>query len=263
MSSINAATTGLLQRELRLLLTAVQYFTRVPVPRWVGHSASQLNGATRYFPAVGLAVGVAGAAMFWACSLVFPPVVAVLLSMAATIGLTGAFHEDGLADTVDGLGGGATRERALEIMKDSRIGTFGTVALLLVLLLKLGTLAALPPSQVIAALIAGHGASRWCAVMLVWRLPYVRLDDSSRAKPVVERIGPVDVIVASLFGLAPLALCGLHVLIAFAAMLWMLLYLGRWYTRRLGGYTGDTLGAAQQFTEVTFYLALLASWNLS
>lgn len=263
MSASDEVATGRLQRELRLLLTAVQYFTRVPVPRWVGHDASQLNGATRYFPAVGLAAGAAGAAMLWACSLAFPPVVAVLLSTATTIGLTGAFHEDGLADTIDGLGGGATRERALEIMKDSRIGTFGAIALMLVVLLKLSALAALPTSQAIAALIAAHGASRWCAVMLIWRLPYVRLDDSTRAKPVVVRIAPLDVIVASLFGLAPLAQCGLHAVVAFIAMLLVLGYLGRWYTRRLGGYTGDTLGATQQFTEVTFYLAFLAAWNLS
>src|SRR5690606_8492812 len=108
--------------ELRLLLMAVQYFTRVPMPSWIGHSAAHLNGTARYFTAVGLLVGGVGALVLWATSLVLPGVLPVILSTAATVFLTGALHEDGLADTFDGLGGGATRERALEIMKDSRNG---------------------------------------------------------------------------------------------------------------------------------------------
>jgi adenosylcobinamide-GDP ribazoletransferase len=244
-------------QEVRLLLTAVQYFTRVPVPAWVGHSSTQLNGATRYFPAVGLAVGALAAATVWAFSIVFPPLLTVILSTAVSIALTGAFHEDGLADTIDGLGGGFTRERALEIMKDSRIGTFGTLALILVIGAKVAALAAMPTAGVIAALIAGHALSRWCAVLLVWRLPYVRSDDSTRAKPVVERIATADILTSSLFGLAPLVLCGVRAISGVIAALLVVVYLGRWYARRLGGYTGDTLGATQQLTELTFYLALL------
>lgn len=248
-------------QEVRLLLTAFQYFTRVPVPRWVGHSSTQLNGATRYFPAVGLVVGAVGAAGIWVLALVFPPVLVAILSTAITVALTGAFHEDGLADTIDGLGGGYTRERALEIMKDSRIGTFGALALILVVGTKIAALAAMPTSLAITALVAGHALSRWCGVLLVWRLPYVRIDDSTRAKPVVERISTADVVIASIFGLVPLVICGVRAVAGLIAALIVVAYLTRWYTRRLGGYTGDTLGAAQQLTEVAFYLALLGTWN--
>lgn len=248
-------------QQVRLLLTAVQYFTRVPVPRWVGHSGAQLNGATRYFPAVGVAVGAIAAASVWVCSMAFPPLLTAILSTAVTVGLTGAFHEDGLADTADGLGGGYTRERALEIMKDSRIGTFGTLALILVLGIKIATLSAMPSTLAMTALLAAHPLSRWCAVLIAWRLPYVRIDDSTRAKPVVEHIALADVMIASLFGLAPLVACGVHSIAGVIAALLVVIQLGRWYARRLGGYTGDTLGAAQQLTEVTFYLALLAAWN--
>ena len=256
-------------QEIRLLLTAVQYFTRIPMPRWVGHEGAQLSGTTRYFPAIGVAVGAVAAAVFWAASMVFPPVVAVILSLIATALLTGALHEDGLADTLDGLGGGHTRERALEIMKDPRIGAFGALGLMLLLALKIATLSALPLTWVVMALIAGHALSRWCAVLLIWRLPYARADSSTRARPVVEGVGRADIVVATVFGLAPLAVFGLAPLAgygatallgALAAVLVTAL-LGAWYTRRLGGYTGDTLGATQQITEVVFYLAMLAAWN--
>lgn len=248
-------------QEIRLLLTAVQYFTRVPVPRWVGHSSTQLNGATRYFPAVGVAIGAFAATALWMLAKIFPPLLAVILSTAITVALTGAFHEDGLADTIDGLGGGYTRERALEIMKDSRIGAFGTLALILVIGTKIATLAAMPTTFAVTALLTAHPLSRWCAVLLVWRLPYVRIDDSTRAKPVVERINFSDVTIATVFGLAPLLACGLYSIAGLISALLVLWHLAAWYTRRLGGYTGDTLGATQQLTEVVFYLASLAVWN--
>ena len=248
-------------QEVRLLLTALQYFTRVPVPRWVGHSSAQLNGATRYFPAVGVGVGAVAAASVWVLSMVFPPVLVMILSTAITIALTGAFHEDGLADTIDGFGGGYTRERTLEIMKDSRVGTFGVLALILVIGTKIAALAAMPTTSAMVALIAGHSVSRWCGVLIAWRLPYVRIDDSTRAKPVVERIARTDVLIASLFGLAPLALCGVHAIAGLITVLVVVGYLANWYARRLGGYTGDTLGAAQQLTEAAFYLAVLCAWN--
>ena len=114
--------------EIRLLLTAVQYFTRIRVPAWVGHAPERLTGAVRYFPAIGLIVGASGAAVMWLAALVLPAPLPAILSTAVTVLMTGAIHEDGLADTCDGLGGGATRERALEIMKDPRIGVFGAIA---------------------------------------------------------------------------------------------------------------------------------------
>jgi adenosylcobinamide-GDP ribazoletransferase len=284
-------------QEIRLLLTAVQYFTRIPMPRWVGHEGAQLSGTTRYFPAIGLAVGAVAAAVFWAASIVFPPVIAAILSIIATAMLTGALHEDGLADTADGLGGGHTRERALEIMKDPRIGAFGALALMLLLSLKIATLSALPVTWVVMALIAGHALSRWCAVLLVWRLPYARADSSTRARPVVERVRRTDIVVATVFGLATPAACIAVTLLEASAALTSLTsdsasmplmslgilapiaaagavlfgalaalavtgLLGIWYRRRLGGYTGDTLGATQQITEIVFYLAMLAAWNL-
>jgi len=114
--------------QLRLFFVALQFFTRMPVPRWVGFDPQWLSQASRYFPAVGLVVGAFAALAYALASALWPPIVAVLLSTSTTIWLTGAFHEDGFADTCDGLGGGMTRERVLEIMKDSRIGAYGASA---------------------------------------------------------------------------------------------------------------------------------------
>jgi adenosylcobinamide-GDP ribazoletransferase len=255
------------QNEIRRLLTTFQYFTRIPMPRWVGHDGAQLSGTLRYFPFVGIVVGAIAAACVWACAKVFSPTLAVLLSTAVTVVLTGAFHEDGLADTADGLGGGHTRERALEIMKDSRIGAFGALALILALSIKVSALAALPVGQAMVAMICAHTLSRWCAVLIVWRLPYARTDGNTRAQSVVARISFADLAIASVLGLAPLALAlalgDWHAMAGALAALAVCIGLGFWFRRRLDGYTGDTLGATQQLAELAFYLAWLATWNWS
>jgi len=247
--------------ELRLVLAAVQYFTRLPMPSWVGHSASQLQGTARYFSLVGVFIGGIGALALWATSLIFPAPLPAILSTVITIFLTGAFHEDGLADTFDGLGGGATRERALEIMKDSRIGTFGMVALVLTLLVKVATLNALPVMFVLFVLVAGHAFSRACAVSLLFVGNYVGSAEQSRARPVAQRMSGGELLVAAIIGVAPLFWCGIHAVVGGASAIVVLLVLARWFVRRLGGFTGDTLGAAQQLTEIAFYLGVLASWN--
>jgi len=247
--------------ELRLVLAAFQYFTRLPMPAWVGHSAAQLQGTARYFSLVGVLVGGAGALTFWTTSLILPAPLPAILSTAVTILLTGALHEDGLADTFDGLGGGATRERALEIMKDPRIGTFGVIALVLTLLIKIAALNALPVPIAPFALIAGHAFSRACAISLLFVSNYVGTPEQSRARPVARTMSNGEFFVATVIGVVPMLGCGIYGIVAglFAVPVW--LTLARWFIRRLGGFTGDTLGATQQLTEIAFYLGVLASWK--
>ena len=243
--------------EIRLLLTAVQYFTRIRVPAWVGHAQEQLAGAVRYFPVVGLIVGASGAATLWLAAQVLPAPLPAILSTTVTILMTGAIHEDGLADTCDGLGGGATRERAIEIMKDPRIGVFGAIALILMLLLKIATLSLLPLWTAMAALVASHAFSRFCAVLVIVAGRYVGSADRSRSAPVVERVKVGDVVVAALFGLPALVLCGPRVIVAIVVALVLVGVLWRWCVQRIGGYTGDTLGATQQVAEIGCYVGLL------
>jgi len=252
----------MLRRELEYFLGAVRFFTRLPVPAWVGHSAEALNHSARYFPAVGLLVGAIGAVAYLGAALLWPLPVAVLLSMAATIYATGAFHEDGLADTVDGLGGGWDKLRILDIMKDSRVGSYGVVATVLLLLGKYSLLAALDPGLVPMALLAGHAVSRFCSTLLLATMDYVREDLLAKAKPLATRLSAGALVVATLFALLPLAslpparsLAGCA--LAGLATVWLAAKFKRW----LGGYTGDCLGATQQLSEIAFYLGLLAAWS--
>lgn len=254
-------------QELRLFLTAVQFFTRLPVPAWVGHSAQQLDQAARYFPLVGICVGALAAATLWLSAQVLPLPLAVALSITASILATGAFHEDGLSDFADGMGGGHSKEKVLAIMKDSRVGAYGVIALVLVLLLKYQALLELCSAQsplfVVAALIAAHSISRLMATSIMLTQRYVRDDDSARAKLAAQQISQASFAIALLTGIATLGLlfaAGAHpvsVFIAVAAAFLMRAYLASRLQKRLGGYTGDCLGAVQQLSELAFYLGLL------
>ena len=260
MFAVHAVVKNLLIRELEYFFGAVRFFTRLPVPGWVGHSAEALNHSARYFTLVGLIVGLIGALVFALTSFFFPKTLAVLLAMAATILITGAFHEDGWADMVDGFGGGWTRERTLEIMKDSRIGSYGAIALVLLLLAKFMALVELDMLLIAPALIAGHALSRLCATSVMHFLDYAR--DEGKAKPLATRISLGELAVAGTFGLIALVLLPplsviTGVLLAAAATAW----LTRKFHRRLGGYTGDCLGATQQLAEVAFYLGLLCRFS--
>lgn len=250
--------------ELRRFLIALGYFTRLPIPAWVGWSSVELNRATRYFPLVGLLVGAISAAVLWAALQFWPLPVAVLLSMAASLLLTGAFHEDGLADSADGFGGGWEKAKVLAIMKDSRIGTYGATALLLALLLKFAALEALGV-QALVALPLVHAASRVPPLLIMAGMAYVREDDNTRAKPVAEGLGPAEWLTGTLLGAAPLALAlGFGLLTPLRAALLVLglalagILCARYFRQRIGGYTGDALGAAQQVCELTGYLILCA-----
>jgi adenosylcobinamide-GDP ribazoletransferase len=256
---------NIVHRELEAFLGAIRFFTRLPVPAWVGHSAEGLNASARYFTAVGLLVGLLGGLVFAGIAAFWPMPIAILGSMAATIYLTGAFHEDGLADTADGMGGGWTKEDVLRIMKDSRTGSYGVVAMCLVLLGKFVALSQLPMAWIPAALIAGHSFSRFCSTILIARLDYVREDLESKAKPLATRLSPGSLAVAALFALAGLFTCKIMsgtplLLTGVALSLLATAWLARKMQRRLGGYTGDLLGATQQVSELAFYLGLCALW---
>lgn len=260
MPSPELGRQSLMRSELGRFLAAIQYFTRLPVPAWVGHSQNLLDDAARYFPAVGLLVGALGAAVLAASGRLWTMPIAVVLSMIATIALTGAFHEDGLADAVDGLGGSLDRTRALEIMKDSRIGVFGTAALMLALLLKFAALTAMPLRTAAWVLIAGHTVSRLGAILIMATLPYVRETDDSRSKPLVQRVSSISLLigcVTAAVALIPLQLRGIAGAIG---VLCVGLFWRRYLRRRLGGYTGDCLGAAQQMGEGIFYVVCAAVW---
>ncbi|HEX8964507.1 MAG TPA: adenosylcobinamide-GDP ribazoletransferase [Rhodocyclaceae bacterium] len=251
-----------MRQELAYLFAALRFFTRLPVPAWVGHSRAQLDGAARYFPLVGILVGALGGGVSFAASLALPASVAVVLGMAATILATGAFHEDGFADSCDAFGGGWDKAQVLAIMKDSRIGSYGAIGIALMLLAKWNALMELNAAVLLPALVAGHAVSRFAAVTLMAGLDYVRDDDSSKARPVAARLGGASLAVAGVFGLAPCLLLPLpEVGYALAAAALAALAAAIFFARRIGGYTGDCLGAAQQVAELGFYLGLLCDFS--
>ncbi len=252
-----------MRNELKIFLTALMFYTRVPVGNIKGWSEEMLNKSTRYFPIMGWIVGSVGALVFWMLSGVLPLSVSLVLSMVATVLFTGAFHEDGFADFCDGFGGGYTPQRILEIMKDSRIGTYGTVGLLFMFVIKFLALSHIEAERIPVILIAGHAISRVFPVLLIYSSRYARLDASSKTKPVGKADSLYSFLFAIVTGLLALVFLSLDEMIISVAVLMLLTFFFRKYiTRKLGGYTGDVLGALQQLSEVFFYLCILSNQNL-
>ncbi len=237
------------------------FLTRLPL-RYDGEIAgSELSRATRLYPLVGLAVGAAGGAVFWlAAAIGLPPLLAGLIAVAATMLLTGALHEDGLADTADGLGGGGDRARRLEIMGDSRSGSYGVAALILSIGLRAAALAALAaPAAAAGALIAAHAISRACLPAAMATLPLAREDGlAAQAGQPQPGWAWTALALAALVALPVLGLgTGVAALLAGALAAGLVAWLAR---VRIGGYTGDVLGAMQQAAETAVLLTVVA-WS--
>ncbi|WP_457857102.1 adenosylcobinamide-GDP ribazoletransferase [Psychrobacter pulmonis] len=270
-SSSKPSIGQFIKYEWRLLLVAVQFLTRLPVPQFANYNPQWLHQSSRYFPGVGLLVGLLCASVFWLGSLLFTPLVAAVISTAFGIRLTGAFHEDGLADSCDGLGGGLTRARTLTIMKDSRLGTYGVLGLVSALLIKISLLASMPLSVAIVALIIGHTLSRLLCISLLALLPYGGEIEHAKAKPMAQQLTPLQGLLSSGW----LILAGVLVVLllpntvqkigiwqwSLALLLGIVAtdYMRRLLRRRLDGYTGDGLGATQQLSEIAIYIGLAAS----
>jgi adenosylcobinamide-GDP ribazoletransferase len=249
--------------QLRLFFIALQFFTRAPIPRWVGFESDWLQQASRYFPLVGIVVAAAVSAVYSFAAWLWPPAVAVLLSTACGIYMTGAFHEDGFADICDGFGGGSTTERVLEIMKDSRIGAYGAIGIGMLLALKCMVLTHFSMQAVVASLLIAHPLSRLAASALIWRLDYVRAE--GKAKALAQRMSTGEFLIAAVTACVPMLAVGLAGWLSWYGILagaslggLACIWLGGIFLRRIGGYTGDCLGAVQQVSELMFYLGLLA-----
>jgi adenosylcobinamide-GDP ribazoletransferase len=255
----------MLKNELKIFFTAVMFYTRIPCPKWVDHSEEYLNKATRYFPLIGWIVGGLSALILYSAFYLFPVSIAVALSILAGILLTGAFHEDGFADVCDGFGGGWTKQKILDIMKDSRVGTYGVAGLIFILSLKFFSIYELAQKDIIfccKAIFTAHSISRFAAIILRKKMQYVRENDDSKAKPIAKQNSGKDYFIAALFGLLPLLLFkNCMVFIAIVPIIIAVVYLRYYFNKWIGGYTGDCLGAAQQVTELFFYLSLIALWK--
>jgi adenosylcobinamide-GDP ribazoletransferase len=258
-----------MKRQFLLFLVAIQFLTRLPVPHLDGFQESWLSRSARFFPLVGALVGLMAAGVWWLSSMCFPPAVAAGLMMSAALLMTGALHEDGFADVCDGFGGGRTPEVVLSIMKDSRVGAYGAIGVAMLLGLKWSILASLPQATLPVVVVGAHMVSRWWAIGLIWRLRYVRTDADGKSKSLAGNLrGPDWVLSGALGALALLPVIfladsaaeprlALALLAALACSAASTLLTGAYFRIRIGGYTGDCLGAAQQLAELSFLLAAL------
>jgi adenosylcobinamide-GDP ribazoletransferase len=237
---------------VRSFLIAIQFLTRIPVPG-ASPREEEIARAAAFFPLVGSLIGGGGALVYFGLKQLLPLNVCILFVLVYSALVTNAYHEDGFADSLDGLGGGWTKEAALSIMRDSRIGTFGALGLILLVLTKYNLLALLPWNQLWRWLVFAHTASRWSALPLCRWLDYAR--DQGQAKSVAGKIGWSELLVGTL----TLALCSLllsrtQALAGFLVIAAVVILSGLYYRRRLQGITGDCLGATNQLVEVAVYL---------
>ncbi|MBL0710817.1 MAG: adenosylcobinamide-GDP ribazoletransferase, partial [Colwellia sp.] len=202
---------GKVQEQLTLLLLALSFFTRIPINLSAEITPIQLSKASRYFAVVGIFVGVICSLMYMVSVAYLPKSMAILIAMATSLLITGAFHEDGWADVWDGFGGGWSIEQKLNIMKDSRLGTYGAAALFVILMLKFQSLMAL--ASPIMALILAHTLSRVVATSLIYSMPYVTVDATSKVKPMAQELSKNSLMILLITGLVvslwflPLAEC--------------------------------------------------------
>jgi adenosylcobinamide-GDP ribazoletransferase len=240
------------------LRTAVAFLTRLPMPHPAGPMPQNFARAQRLFPAVGAAIGGAvGLLCLGLRAIGLPDLAAAALALGASALLTGALHEDGLADVADGFGGGRDTAAKLEIMRDSRLGTYGALMLMVSFVAKVSLLAALPDAFVVQGLIAAHALARGVLPFMAMNLPYARKDGLAASA------GPPDFATAATAG-------GLALVIALVVLPWRDAFgaalmaagcaagMGWLAQRQIGGQTGDVLGGAEQLGEIAILLLLAA-----
>ena len=258
-----------LSHEMRRIAGAFIFYSRIPLPSsWFSAKTSHCS---RYFSLVGWLVGGVSVGIWLLAQMMFSDSsgtlsevslpIAILLGMIAAVLLTGALHEDGFADTCDGFGGGWSPEERLRIMKDSRIGTYGALGLVFLLLLKFFALLQIETAILPWVWFAGNTLSRFVSISQLRFLAYVQDAAKSKSGPMTEFSG-VDLIVNAVFGLLPLLFIGNQVWVALPAVAIVWWFLLMYFKRKLGGVTGDCLGATQQLSEVVFYLGLASNFAI-
>jgi adenosylcobinamide-GDP ribazoletransferase len=240
------------------LLTAVQFLTRLPVPAGP-YEQDSLARAVKFFPIVGALIGSGSVLLYRLLAPHLPLTIVALLVVIYLVIITGCLHEDGLADSVDGLGDGWERERVLEIMRDSRIGTYGAASLALSLLARVLLIASLPRAQVAAYLIVAPVLSRWTTLPLSYFLSPAREQSGERVDGQGARIARLttagSLIVGSLFAFViAIGLLRIRALVPVLVSIGVTLITALYYKRRIGGVTGDCFGATNQMTEIAVFL---------
>lgn len=246
--------------QVTLFFYALSYFTRLPIPAFIAFEQKQFHKANAYFPIVGLLIASLMIVFFYLCHLFLSVQISLILMLVVSLLLTGALHEDGFADCCDGFGGGYSAKQRLKIMKDSQIGSYGGIALVLLLLLKYNLLLELTeiaPSTLFISLIIAHTMSRYATLCVMQSIAYVRLEQDGKVQALSKKL-PFDYFffssLSAFLVLCLLPLKGIFMIIIFAVM--AVLVLRKWFKSALGGYTGDCLGFTQQCLEILILILL-------
>ncbi|MFT6926910.1 MAG: adenosylcobinamide-GDP ribazoletransferase [Psychromonas sp.] len=263
----------IIKKEFNLLFLALSFFSRIPTPKKMIYSPRLLNQSNRYFSLVGLLLALLQGAFFLIFIQILPAPITLILMLAAGLILTGAFHEDGLADMADGIGGGLNIEQRLSIMKDSRVGTYGVVTLVTILALKYLLLLELAQKGYLytdshlfflVCLTLGFSLSRAVAASLIINTAYVREKKSSKSTTLASAQKPQELFILLAVALLPAWYFSFYEVLSLILLLFIFRQLFRaWLIDKIGGITGDCLGAAQQISEVIIYIVLMASLTLN
>lgn len=247
---------------MNAFLASLMFFTRLPFWRIMRIPTQQFKHVVAYWSVVGWLTGGLMAGTYCIASMYFPLTVSLVLALLVRILLTGALHEDGLADFFDGFGGGANREQILQIMKDSRIGGYGVLGLIFYYMLAFTLLTSLPHSLIPYVLFVGDVFPKFVCSFLIVLLPYARKEEESKAKVVYERLSVGEIVISAIGGVVPLFFFPTHYLPAIICPVVLFFYL--WYRMksRLGGYTGDCCGAAFLLCEIAFWLGCVGMLNI-
>lgn len=240
-------------RPIRDLATAFQFLTRLPLA-WLGYEPDALSRAAVYFPLVGLVIGAAAFGLFVLLSAHLPALIAALATVLFTVLISGGLHEDGLADAADAFGGGWNREQVLEILKDSRVGSYGALAVVFSVASRAALIAALPRNLLAASIISAHVLSRWTILPLGFALPAARKEASQGAR-LTGQTSPLSLAIGTLFSFAIAAYFFRSATWApLAAVLVVTALSGLYYHCRIGGIAGDCFGTTIQLAEIAVYV---------
>jgi len=239
------------------LAAAITFFTRIPVWRVMSIPEENYARIIGFWPLTGWITGGITAAAWLGFSMIFPPVLAIILAFVVRILLTGGFHEDGLGDFFDGFGGGSTKTDVLRIMKDSQVGSYALIGMIVYYLLLVNTLLAIPGELVITVIFVADPLSKLLTAVMINYLPYARTQSESKSKTLFNKLTPGKFVLACLSGFIPLFLF-LDLSLWFSALLpfCLVFFLFFYVKKRIGGYTGDICGATALLCELGFYLAV-------
>lgn len=247
---------------MRSLLAAIMMFTRLPLWRWVSVDKRYFADVIRFWPLVGFLTGATTGGVLWLAAHVVPLSVACVLAILARILLTGALHEDGLADFFDGFGGGTSKEKILSIMKDSHIGCYGVIGLILYFMLYYSLLTSFDPAMVFPIVVCADCFSKLCTAVMINTLSYVRKEEESKTRVVYTKVRTLVFVLVGLLTAVPFYFLK-DIAFAWAVIpaVLMAIFLRFYMKAKIGGYTGDCCGASVLIIEQVFYLGVLVIWG--